>query len=98
MTTGLNELELEAIRLSADLMGVLAKVVGNGPTRGADLQEFATHIHGIQHAVMSQAAARAHPEIFRILGGTISPTPLDQAGEQAYERFVRFCTVPAAKP
>jgi hypothetical protein len=46
----------------------LSKVVGPGTTRGADLTELGHHIHVLQQAVMAQAAARAFPTEFRLLG------------------------------
>jgi hypothetical protein len=60
--------ELAAVQQAADLWGTLCKVVGNGPTRNHDLAELAAHIHAIQHAVMSQAAARIYPDLYRLLG------------------------------
>lgn len=54
--------------MAGQLWNKLCKVVGDGPTRKADLGELVIHIHAIQQAVMSQAAARAHPDQFRLLG------------------------------
>jgi len=63
--------EQKAITLTADLWNQLCRVVGGGRTRDADLVELCTHIHAIQHAVMSQAAARAYPGEYRLLGGSL---------------------------
>jgi len=60
--------ETTAIQQAADLWGTLCKVVGTGRTRDHDLGELVAHIHAIQHAVMSQAAARAYPNVYRLLG------------------------------
>jgi hypothetical protein len=38
--------------------------------KGNDLAEFAQTIHHAQHAVMAQAAARAHPDLYRLADGT----------------------------
>jgi len=55
--------------MTAELWNHLVRnVVGNGRSRLGDLGEIAGHIHGIQHAVMSQAAARAYPDRYRLLG------------------------------
>lgn len=46
-------------------------VVGHGVTREDDLAEIRALVHRIQHAVMAQAAARLHPQRYRLLGETI---------------------------
>lgn len=66
--------ELRAIDLAAELYNLLARIVGRSPSRAGDIGEFTIHIHGIQQAVMSQAAARAYPERFRLLGETLKAT------------------------
>ncbi len=43
----------------------------NGPTREEDLAELTATIHIIQRTVMAQAAARAYPGEFRLLGEVI---------------------------
>lgn len=64
--------EQSAIQLTADLTDLVAQnIIGFGPTRDADLAEFVFYIHGIQHTIMSQAAAREHPELYRQLGAVI---------------------------
>jgi hypothetical protein len=54
--------------------GKICGIVGRGPTRNPDLAEAAAHIHDLQHFVMAQAAARAYPEEFRLLGAVIERT------------------------
>jgi hypothetical protein len=49
--------------------------VGDGPTREPDLAEFFAHIHILQQAVMSQAAARIYPHLFRLAGATLGKDP-----------------------
>lgn len=63
--------ERRAMKVSADLWNLLNVIVGNGPSRLNDLRELAAHIHGIQHAIMSQAAARAYPDLYRLLGSSL---------------------------
>jgi hypothetical protein len=46
-------------------------IVANGPTRTEDLAELTAAIHVIQRTVMAQAAARAYPGEFRLLGEVI---------------------------
>lgn len=33
-----------------------------------DFEEAMNHIHALQQMIMAQAASRAHPELFRLLG------------------------------
>ena len=63
--------ELHALDLTAQLANVVRKGIGNGPTAEHDWAEMAAQIHQIQHVVMAQAAARAYPERFRLLGGVV---------------------------
>jgi hypothetical protein len=64
--------ELAAMDLTGLLANQLARIVGQGDNRQNDLAELlGNHIHGIQHAIMSQAAARAYPEKFRLLGESL---------------------------
>ena len=52
----------------------LCGIVGPSVTREADLAEMVVHVHALQQAVMSQAAARAYPKELRMLGRTIGET------------------------
>lgn len=63
--------ELEFMDLSAELANLFSSIVGHGPSRDGDLREGVDKIHQLQHTVMAQAAARAFPERFRLLGSTI---------------------------
>lgn len=47
----------------------LCAIIPDGPSRDNDLREACAHVHALQHMVMSQAAARAYPELYRELGG-----------------------------
>lgn len=58
-------------RLIAVWDGFVA-VVGAGPTRDGDLAEVAFHVHALQDKVLSQAAARAYPDRYRLLGETLA--------------------------
>jgi len=76
--------ELHALDLTAQLANAFGRIVGDGRTRQADLHEAVQHIHALQHAIMSQAAARAYPERFRLLGGVIEIlTDSDPSGPDA---------------
>lgn len=71
VAVGLTLFEKDAIRLAGELWDRLCTIVGDGPTRDADLAELIAPIHLIQRYVGSQAAARAHPTEFRLLGEVI---------------------------
>lgn len=68
----LSDDEREALSLTAKLAQVCMKVIGKGPSAEHDWAEMAHRIHDIQHALMSNAAARAYPDTFRLLGGTLA--------------------------
>lgn len=61
--------EHRALELTAELARLLSRIVADGPTAPGDLRELTSNVHAIQQAVMSQAAARAYPEKYRLLGG-----------------------------
>jgi hypothetical protein len=63
--------ELRALDLTGELAVVLARIPVYGPTRDGDLRELVAHVHGLQHTIMAQAAARAYPKRFRLLGGVV---------------------------
>ena len=66
--------EREAVRLAGQLYTLIAgHVVTDGPTRDDNLAEVRAAVHLIQRAVLAQAAARAYPLEFRLLGAVISP-------------------------
>jgi hypothetical protein len=69
----LTDAEFEAMEHLISFVNVMAeRVVGNGPTRGADLNEIVDKVHQLQAGIMAQAAARAYPDEFRLLGGVVT--------------------------
>lgn len=74
--------EHHAVKLAAELWNHLCKTIPKGPTRSADLGELVVHIHAIQQAVMSNAAGRAYPTKYRLLGLSLH-TPEDVATRSA---------------
>lgn len=60
--------EREALDISASLANALRRIIGEGPQAENDWSEAAAKIHDLQHMVMAQAAARAYPDSFRLLG------------------------------
>lgn len=61
--------EREALDLSGKLANLCRRIVGSGPQADHDWNELAARIHAVQHTIMAQAAARAYPQEFRLLGG-----------------------------
>lgn len=74
----LTEAEHEVVELlgkawNAFIQGVVRE---DGPTAEHDRAEFLTHIHDAQHAIMAQAAGRAYPNRYRLIGEVIeNPDP-----------------------
>jgi hypothetical protein len=67
----LSQAEHRAMDLTGELVKlVTAEIVADGPTRIGDLSEFMANIHGIQNMILAQAAGRAYPDRYRLLGGT----------------------------
>jgi hypothetical protein len=69
----LTEMELKALDLTAQLANTLREVIGEGDQSENDWAQLVAHIHGIQWAVMGNLASRAHPGLFRRLGGWDKP-------------------------
>ena len=70
----LSTAELRAMDLTVELVNLMCgDVIGRGPSRAGDVAELAASIHHIQQQILSQAAARAYPHRFRLLGGTVPP-------------------------
>ncbi len=62
--------EQYAMELMSKFAGVMRRIIGDAyPVAQSDWSEAAGHIHNLQRMVMSQAAARAYPDRFRLLGG-----------------------------
>jgi hypothetical protein len=54
----------------ADQLALVATAFGRLPIcHPAEMPEFIGHIHALQHIVMSRAAVRAHPEVFKHVEG-----------------------------
>lgn len=69
---GLTDVEHQALELTAELTNlVCGEIIAHGPSREQDVREFVAKIHDVQHLIMAQAAARAHPARYRLLGRVI---------------------------
>lgn len=72
MSEALTPPEKYCMDLTTRLMNLfVSEVVLDGPSRDQDIAEFAVHIHSIQKTFMAQAAARAYPTEYRLLGGEL---------------------------
>lgn len=65
---GLNEFENAIADKIADLAADFIHLVGEGETAAADFAEILPHLNALLQSVTSQAAARAHPGLYRALG------------------------------
>jgi len=63
--------EHKVLELLAEVHNLMCAVIGDGPTRQADLRESVADIHRMQDRVLAQAAARAYPDRYRLLGGLV---------------------------
>jgi hypothetical protein len=69
MSDLLTDAEHNAMDLIAQAGRAVGAVIGDGGApAAADFREAVTHIHALQQMVMSQAAARAYPDRYRLLG------------------------------
>lgn len=75
MTTLLTAAEQGAVTTAALLVEQLAEIVADGPSRDADLADAVHHIHAVQRMLLAQAAARAYPDRYRLLGDTLRSSP-----------------------
>lgn len=51
-----------------DIASRMAEIVGQGPSRGGDIAEVVSVVHVLQNMILSQAACRAYPGVYRLLG------------------------------
>ena len=66
----LTELEHSTIDLLGMVYANIVRISGKSEkVRKFDLAEVALHVHNLQHMVMAQAASRAYPDRYRLIGG-----------------------------
>lgn len=65
--------EHEAVeKLGAAWDAVVAVIRDGGNADTFDAHELVPHLHALQNAVLANAAARAYPGTYRLLGGSLS--------------------------
>lgn len=64
--------EHRAVECLADLWGLLGNIVGAGRNQRDDLAELVAPVHALQNAILAQAAARAYPNRYRLLGHEVA--------------------------
>lgn len=67
----LTEAEHSLIRDIANVFGGFLKIMEHDASYGGDIQEIIYHVHALQNHVLAQAAARAYPFKYRLLGGVV---------------------------
>lgn len=93
---GLSELELYLLDLSTELANGLSRMIRRAPVDDGittpdkdsadnDWDEVAIHVHTIQAAIMSQAAARDHPDILRLKGSGFKKNLAERDAAEAEE-------------
>lgn len=60
--------ELEAVDKISEAYRAVSFLMGTEASRAGDVAELVFHIHALQNMVLAQAAARAYPRRFRLLG------------------------------
>lgn len=86
MSELLTDDEHRLMDLTGELWKVLCEVVGDAPARSADLAEAAAHVHAIQNMVLAQAAARAYPDNYRLLGQQLTSNSQHPQRNSSLER------------
>lgn len=67
----MSELLTELEHSTIDLLGMVYSnivQIAHGSDLPGDLQEAASRVHDLQHMIMANAAARAYPERYRLIG------------------------------
>lgn len=78
----MTDAEHRAMDLTAELVNLMcSEVIGHGAARDGDVAELVADIHRIQHRILRQAAGRAYPDRYRMLGGD-PPAPAVQVPPQ----------------
>lgn len=68
---GLTDDEHKAVSLAGQLYNLISqKVILGGSNHEGDVRELCAKIHDIQNMVLAQAAARAHPDLYRLMGAS----------------------------
>lgn len=68
----MTEAEHRAMELTVELTNVVCQeVIGDGASRSGDVREFVAAVHVIQRMIKGQAAGRAYPDRYRLLGRTL---------------------------
>jgi len=76
----LTDNERETVKLVGRVYQNIERMCSDSTTRSSDLVEAAIHCHALQQMVMAQAAARAYPDEFRLLGETFVESVCEHAG------------------
>ena len=93
----LTEAEHAAVDALGHAWGLVVAVINEGGNPETfDTHELVGHVHALQNAVLANAAARAYPETYRLLGGTRRTSPESEfpaAGDAAFWKGLPAGTV-----
>lgn len=84
--------EHHAMRLTADLHRAICGIAGDAGTRDNDLHESVLHIHALQNMILAQAAGRAYPDRYRLMGETLTARAEVAPDPEAAERLRDYWT------
>lgn len=64
----LSEVEHHTVDLLSEVWECLEAIIGDGPTAPGDRAHAQDHVLALQRMILAQAAARAYPASYRLLG------------------------------
>jgi hypothetical protein len=63
--------ERAALDTTVALVNQFSSLLGDEASAPGDYREFVHHVHAIQNMILAQAAARAYPDRYRLMGETL---------------------------
>lgn len=71
--------EHRLLDMISDVFNLFTAITGRGLSRDGDMIEIAHHVHALQDMVLAQAAARAYPRRYRLLGEMVLPREREES-------------------
>lgn len=73
VTQLLTDDEHQAVQMLGEVANMMGRIIGDGLTRRGDIAEAVHHVHNLQRMILAQAAARAYPAQYRLMGDIPHP-------------------------
>ena len=101
MSELLTDAEHRLVERLADCAQEFLAICGDDRSLDGDVREFMHHVHILQNTVLAQAAARAYPTRYRVVGGDVRvermPVGIDEHGKIRFsDEFSNTLTGPIA--